>query len=119
MRLDSTKSTLFRNITAGMLKSKIDIHASILTKIINLYLRNSCFLDDLKDAEVSPIFKKWWIREGKLSMFYLTSQRSLERSCILKLKVSWSISYWNYLQDSEKSYHLTVFNQYAWRMAKK
>ena len=41
-----------------MLKSKIDIHASILTKIVNLYLRNSCFLDDLKDAEVSPIFKK-------------------------------------------------------------
>ena len=41
-----------------MLKSKIDIHASILTKTFNLYLRNGCFLDDLKDAEVSPIFKK-------------------------------------------------------------
>ena len=41
-----------------MLKSTIDTHASILTKIINLSLRNDCFPDDLKTAEVSPIFKK-------------------------------------------------------------
>ena len=41
-----------------MLKSTVDIHASILTKIISLSLRNGCFPDDLKAAEVSPIFKK-------------------------------------------------------------
>ena len=41
-----------------MLKSTTDIHASILTKIINLSLRNGCFPDDLKAAEVSPIFKQ-------------------------------------------------------------
>ena len=41
-----------------MLKSTIDIHASVLTKIINLSFRNDCFPDDLKAAEVSPIFLK-------------------------------------------------------------
>ena len=34
------------------------INASILTKIINLSLSNVCFLDYLKPAEVSLIFKK-------------------------------------------------------------
>ena len=58
LRLDGTKSTPVGDIPAGMLKSTIDIHASILTKIINLSLRNGCFPDDLKAAEVSPIFKK-------------------------------------------------------------
>ena len=57
-RLHDTKSTPIGNIPAGMLKSTIDIHASILTKIINLSLRNNCFPDDLKAAEVSSIFKK-------------------------------------------------------------
>ena len=41
-----------------MLKSTIDIHSSILTKINKLPLRNGCFTDDLKAAEVSPVFKK-------------------------------------------------------------
>ena len=56
MRLDGTKSTPVGDV--GMLKSAIDIHASILTKIINLSLRNGCFPNDLKAAQVSPIFKK-------------------------------------------------------------
>ena len=46
------------DISAGMLKSTIDIHPSILTKIINLSLRIGCFPDELKAAEVSPTFKK-------------------------------------------------------------
>ena len=58
LRLDGTKSTPVGDIPAGMLKSTIDIHVSILPKIINLSLRNGCFPDDLKGAEVSPIFKK-------------------------------------------------------------
>ena len=58
MRLDGTKSTPAGDTPAGMLKSTIDIHAAILTKIINLPLKNDCFPDDLKAAEVSPIFKK-------------------------------------------------------------
>ena len=58
LRLDGTKSNPVRDIPAGMLKSTIDIHASILIKIINISLINGCFPDDLKAAEVSPIFKK-------------------------------------------------------------
>ena len=38
LRLDDTKSTSIGDIPAGMLKSTINIHASILTKIINLSL---------------------------------------------------------------------------------
>ena len=34
------------------------IHVSILAKIMDLSLRNVCFLENLKPAEVSPIFKK-------------------------------------------------------------
>ena len=38
-----------------------------LATFINLPLRYGCFPDDLKAAEVSPIFKKKWrIRGGKL-----------------------------------------------------
>ena len=32
-------------------------HLSLITKIINLSFENGCFPDDLKLAEVSPIFK--------------------------------------------------------------
>ena len=58
LRLDGSKSTPVRDTPAGMLKSTIDIHASILTKNINLSLGNGCFPNDLKAAEVSPIFEK-------------------------------------------------------------
>ena len=44
-RLDGTKSIPVAHILAEMLKSTIDIHISILTKILNLYLRNGCFPD--------------------------------------------------------------------------
>ena len=58
VRFDSTKLNPVGDISAGMLKSTIAIHPSILTKIINLSLRNGCFPDELKAAEVSPTFKK-------------------------------------------------------------
>ena len=58
LRLDGTKSTPVGYIPDGLLKSTIDIYTSIITKIINLSLRNGCFSDDLKVADVSPIFKK-------------------------------------------------------------
>ena len=41
-----------------MLKSTIDVHVSLLTKIINSSIRNGCFPDELKIAKVTPIFKK-------------------------------------------------------------
>ena len=47
-----------RDISGDMLKVILDIHLSLITKIINLSLENGCFSDDLKFAEVRPIFKK-------------------------------------------------------------
>ena len=41
-----------------MLKSTTEVHVSLLTKIINSFIRNECFPDELKAAEVIPIFKK-------------------------------------------------------------
>ena len=41
-----------------MLRVILDIHLSLITKIINSSFENGCFPDDLKLAEVSPMFKK-------------------------------------------------------------
>ena len=41
-----------------MVKSTIDVHVSLLTKINNSSIQNGCFLDELKAARVTPIFKK-------------------------------------------------------------
>ena len=41
-----------------MLKSTVDIHVFLLTKIINSFIQNGCFPDELKSAEVITIFKK-------------------------------------------------------------
>ena len=46
------------DIPADMLKFTLVTDLSIITKIINLSFENGCFPDDLKLAEVSPIFKK-------------------------------------------------------------
>ena len=55
LRIDNTKSISVGDISVRMLKSTIDIYTSIPTKNINLCLRNHCFPDDLKAAEVNPI----------------------------------------------------------------
>ena len=52
------KATPVGDIPAKMLKSTIDIHVSLLTKIIHSSIQNGCFPDELKAAEVTPIFKK-------------------------------------------------------------
>ena len=46
------------DIPADMFKVTLDIRLSLITKIINLSFENRCFPDDLKFAEVNPIFKK-------------------------------------------------------------
>ena len=51
MRLDSKNPTQLEIFL-------LDIHTSILTKIINLCLRNGCFPDDLNAAKVSSTFEK-------------------------------------------------------------
>ena len=55
---DGSKATPVGDIPAEMLKSTIDVHVSLLTKIINSSIRNGCFAEELKAAEVTTIFKK-------------------------------------------------------------
>ena len=58
LSIDGAKATPVGDIPADMLKVTLNTHLSIITKIINLSLENRCFPDNLKLAEVSPIFKK-------------------------------------------------------------
>ena len=58
LRLDVSKATPVGDIPVEMLKSTTDVHVSLLTKIINSSIRNERFLDNLKTAEVTSIFKK-------------------------------------------------------------
>ena len=57
-KLNGSKATPVDGIPAEMLKSKIDVHTSLLTKIINSSIQNGCFSDTLKVAEVTAIFKE-------------------------------------------------------------
>ena len=57
-KLDRSKATPVDDIPAEMLKSTIDVHVSLITKIINSSFPNGCFPDELKSAEVTLIFKK-------------------------------------------------------------
>ena len=58
LSLDGSKATPVGDIPADMLKSAVYIHLLFITKIINVSFENSRFPDELKLAEVSPIFKK-------------------------------------------------------------
>ena len=46
------------DIPADILNITLEIHYSLITKTVNLSFETTCFPDDLKLAEVSPIFKK-------------------------------------------------------------
>ena len=54
-KLDSKKSTTGINI--AILKDNVDICAPILTEIFNDCIKNGVFADELKLADISPIFK--------------------------------------------------------------
>ena len=58
LSLDGSKVTPVGDIPADILKSTVDMHLPFITKIINISFENGCFSDELKLAEVSPIFKK-------------------------------------------------------------
>ena len=55
MNLDSSKATPIGDISVDIFKSTADIHLSFS---INLSIEKGCFPEELKLAEVSPIFKK-------------------------------------------------------------
>ena len=58
LNLDSSKATPIGDISVDILKSTVDIHLPFITNSINLSIENGCFPEELKLAEVSPIFKK-------------------------------------------------------------
>ena len=58
MNLGGSKATPVRDIPTDMLKQTMDIHLPIMTQIINMSIDNNCYPDDLKLAEVSPVFNK-------------------------------------------------------------
>ena len=57
LSIDGSKVTTLGDIPADMLKVALNIHLQLITKIINLSFENGCCPDDLKLAEVGPIFK--------------------------------------------------------------
>ena len=54
-KLDHTKSTT--GISISLLKDNSDICSPILTNIFNSCIKNGLFPDQLKLADISPIFK--------------------------------------------------------------
>ena len=58
LSLDASKATPVGDIPADILKSTVDIHLPFITKTIDVSFENSRFPDELKLAEVSPIFQK-------------------------------------------------------------
>ena len=58
MNLDSSKANAVGDIPTDMLKQTIDIHLPIITQITNVSVDNNCYPDNLKLAEVNPVFKK-------------------------------------------------------------
>ena len=58
LSLDGSKATPVGDNPVDILKYTVDIHLPFITKIINVSFENGHFPDELKLAEVSPIFKK-------------------------------------------------------------
>ena len=58
LNMDEKKANLTGDIPAGILKVCVDSYISILTKILNTSLQRGYFPNQLKLAEVTPVFKK-------------------------------------------------------------
>ena len=58
INLDGSKAIPIGDKPTNMLKQRIDIHLPIMTQIIDMSIDNNCYPNDLKLAEVSPVFKK-------------------------------------------------------------
>ena len=56
--MDGKKANLTGDIPAGILKGCVDSYISVLTKILITSLERGCFPNQLKSAEVTPVFKK-------------------------------------------------------------
>ena len=98
-QLDGSTATPEDDIPEEKFKSTIDVHVSLLTKIIRSSFQNRYFPDKLKAVEVTPIFKKSDDWDKGLTVFCLICERCLTESCISKLKMSWKANYQNCLQS--------------------
>ena len=58
LKLNSKKSSTYGAIPASILKETIEAHLKYLTNTINNSLKVSTFLDELKQSEVIPVYKK-------------------------------------------------------------
>ena len=58
MNLDGCQATRIGDISVDILKSTADIHLPFITNSIIFSIKKDCFPEELKLAEVSPIFKK-------------------------------------------------------------
>ena len=58
LNLNEKKSAVIGSIPCNILKETCDIHMPFLTKLINEAIRVGRFPDELKIAEVTPVFKK-------------------------------------------------------------
>ena len=58
LNMDEKKANRTGDIPAGILKGCVDSNISVLTKILNTSLERGCFPNQLKLAEVTPVFKK-------------------------------------------------------------
>ena len=87
MNLDGFKATHVGDIPTDILKQTIDIHLPIMTQINKMSIDNNCYPNDLKLAEVSPVFKKKddLDKENyRPAIFYLICQRSSKELCTNK-----------------------------------
>ena len=58
MNRDGSKANPIGDISVDILKSTVDIYLPFITNSIKLSIEKGCFPEELKLAEVSPIFKK-------------------------------------------------------------
>ena len=58
LKINSKKSSTYGAIPTSILKQTIEIHLKYLTNTINHSLKESTFLDELKQSEVMPVYTK-------------------------------------------------------------
>ena len=91
LNLSTKKATKNGDIPAKILKTSVNIYIKEITFIINDCLEKGIFPDDLKLADVSPIFKKKIVLKKKIIdrlAYYHTCQKSLKGFFINKLILS-------------------------------
>ncbi len=56
--LNSSKATSFKNIPIKVFKENADLYINIITKLVNNSIQTCTFPDELKMADITPVFKK-------------------------------------------------------------